>query len=57
MWCLSAQDWNISQLCYEVDVEPYAKTRDAAIGQLAAAAGVKVKACVSHTLYVSSKLS
>lgn len=43
----------MQQLCYEVDVEPYAKSRDAAVGQLAAAAGVAVSASVSHTLYVS----
>lgn len=42
----------MQQLCYEVDVEPYARTRDAAINQLAAAAGVEVSAHVSHTLYV-----
>jgi deoxyribodipyrimidine photolyase len=47
------QEWQISQLCYEVDVEPYAQTRDAAINQLAAQAGVAVAPFVSHTLYVS----
>jgi cryptochrome len=46
-------DWSITQLCYEVDVEPYALRRDAAIGGLAAAAGVEVTPFVSHTLYVS----
>ena len=48
------QEWNVQQLCYEVDVEPYARTRDAAINQLAAAAGVEVSAHVSHTLYVGA---
>jgi cryptochrome len=43
----------VQQLCYEVDVEPYARTRDAAINQLAASAGVQVSAHISHTLYVS----
>lgn len=43
----------MQQLCYEVDVEPYARTRDAAINQLATAAGVEVSAHASHTLYVS----
>lgn len=52
MWCV-LQEWNVQQLCYEVDVEPYARTRDATINQLAAAAGVQVSAHVSHTLYVS----
>uniref|UniRef100_A0A383VLE2 Photolyase/cryptochrome alpha/beta domain-containing protein n=1 Tax=Tetradesmus obliquus TaxID=3088 RepID=A0A383VLE2_TETOB len=45
------KEWDVQQLCYEVDVEPYAKSRDAAVGQLAAAAGVAVSASVSHTLY------
>jgi hypothetical protein len=44
----------VQQLCYEVDVEPYARTRDADINQMAAAAGVQVSAHVSHTLYVST---
>lgn len=50
---LLPQEWDVQQLCYEVDVEPYARTRDAAINQLAASAGVQVSAHVSHTLYVS----
>lgn len=55
MYCLSyvLQEWGVQQLCYEVDVEPYARTRDTAINQLAASAGVQVSAHVSHTLYVS----
>jgi hypothetical protein len=48
------QEWDIQQLCYEVDIEPYATTRDAAIGEAAKAAGVKVSPFVSHTLYVST---
>lgn len=44
----------MQQLCYEVDVEPYARSRDTTINQMAAAAGVQVSAHVSHTLYVSS---
>lgn len=47
------QEWGVQQLCYEVDVEPYARSRDAAINEAAAAAGVTVSAHVSHTLYVS----
>lgn len=46
-------DWGITQLCYEVDVEPYALRRDAAIAALATGAGVEVAPFVSHTLYVS----
>jgi cryptochrome len=47
------KDWSISQLCFELDTEPYARSRDATVRQLAAAAGVEVKSPVSHTLYVS----
>jgi cryptochrome len=49
------QEWDVQQLCYEVDVEPYAKSRDAAVGVMAAEAGVDVSPCVSHTLYVSDR--
>jgi hypothetical protein len=45
----------ISQLCFETDVEPYAKARDAAVRQLAVAAGVAVSEHTSHTLYVSAR--
>jgi hypothetical protein len=48
------KDWSISQLCFEQDTEPYARSRDAAVRQLAAAADVEVKSPVSHTLYVSA---
>lgn len=48
---LTLQEWQVQQLCYEVDVEPYARSRDADIQQLAAAAGVQVSAHVSHTMY------
>jgi hypothetical protein len=54
--CVSLQEWDVQQLCYEVDVEPYAKSRDAAVGVMAAEAGVAVSSCVSHTLYVSDRL-
>ena len=50
------QEWHITQLCYEVDVEPYAQTRDATINQLAVQAGVAVAPYISHTLYVSGWL-
>ncbi|KIZ03776.1 cryptochrome 2 (photolyase-like) [Monoraphidium neglectum] len=49
------KDWQISQLCFEADVEPYAKARDATVAQLAQAAGVHVSAHTSHTLYVSRR--
>lgn len=46
------QDWQVTQLCYEVDVEPYARARDQQVARVAADAGVLVSAHVSHTLYV-----
>ncbi|KAF8061969.1 UVR3 [Scenedesmus sp. PABB004] len=45
------KDWGVTQLCFEVDTEPYAKRRDADVAAAAAAAGVAVSAHVSHTLY------
>ncbi|KAF6258816.1 6-4 photolyase [Scenedesmus sp. NREL 46B-D3] len=50
------QEWGVHQLCYEVDVEPYAKSRDAAVASMAAEAGVAVCPCVSHTLYDTGML-
>ena len=44
------QDWDVQRLAYEVDIEPYAKTRDAEINGLAAAAGVEVLTRCGHTL-------
>jgi hypothetical protein len=55
--CCVLQEWGVQQLCYEVDVEPYARARDNSINQMAAAAGVQVSAHVSHTLYVSAAQS
>lgn len=45
------KDWQITHLCFETDVEPYAKARDGTVTQMAAAAGVEVSAHTSHTLY------
>jgi deoxyribodipyrimidine photolyase len=42
----------ITHLCFEADVEPYAKARDAAITAAAAAAGVEMSVHTSHTLHV-----
>ena len=44
------QDWDVQRLAYEVDIEPYAKTRDAEINGLAATAGVEVLTRCGHTL-------
>jgi cryptochrome len=45
------KEWGVTRLCFESDTEPYAKQRDAAVRQLAEAAGVEVHSSVSHTLY------
>nr|AXE72850.1 6-4 photolyase [Chlamydomonas sp. ICE-L] len=45
------KDWQVDELCYEVDTEPYAVLRDAHVSSLAKAANVEVKSFVSHTLY------
>ncbi|KAJ9534555.1 hypothetical protein QJQ45_022092, partial [Haematococcus lacustris] len=50
------KDWDITQLCFEVDTEPYATQRDAQVQQLAAEARVEVRAFVSHTLYDTAQL-
>uniref|UniRef100_A0A7S0KZH7 Photolyase/cryptochrome alpha/beta domain-containing protein n=1 Tax=Coccolithus braarudii TaxID=221442 RepID=A0A7S0KZH7_9EUKA len=47
---LAFERWGINRMAYEVDIEPYAKTRDAAIDQLACKAGVQVLQKVGHTL-------
>jgi hypothetical protein len=46
----------VTQLCYEVDTEPYAALRDTRVAQLASDAGVQVAPFVSHTLYVSAPI-
>jgi len=43
--------WQIDELCFEHDTEPYAQERDAQIKKLAGMAGVDVYSPVSHTLY------
>ena len=45
------QEWNITQLTFEEDPEPYGKERDHAICALAAEFGVQVVIRSSHTLY------
>ncbi|XP_069132654.1 cryptochrome-1-like [Argopecten irradians] len=48
--------WNITTLTYEVDTEPYAKQRDAAVDDIAKECGVEVIKCVSHTLYDTKRI-
>uniref|UniRef100_A0A8K9UVW1 Cryptochrome circadian regulator 3b n=1 Tax=Oncorhynchus mykiss TaxID=8022 RepID=A0A8K9UVW1_ONCMY len=50
------KDWNISQLTFECDSEPFGKERDAAIKKLATEAGVEVVSRTSHTLYDLDKI-
>ncbi|GFR42357.1 hypothetical protein Agub_g3052, partial [Astrephomene gubernaculifera] len=50
------QEWGVHKLCFEMDTEPYARTRDARVRQLAEEAGVEVHAAVSHTLYDTDML-
>jgi cryptochrome len=50
------REWGITRLTFEVDTEPYAKTRDAQISELAQKAKVEVISCVSHTLWDMEQL-
>ena len=43
-------EWDVQRLAYETDIEPYAKSRDGEINQLAATAGVELVTRVGHTL-------
>ena len=45
------KEWNVKKLTFEIDVEPYAKERDASIIKLAEENSVQVVTKVSHTLY------
>ncbi|XP_051884821.1 cryptochrome-1-like [Pristis pectinata] len=45
------KEWNVTQLTFEYDSEPFGKERDAAIMKLAKIAGVEVTVQISHTLY------
>ena len=43
--------WKVSKLTFESDTEPYAKSRDAKVQEIAKQHGVDVVTKVSHTLY------
>ena len=45
------KEWDITRLSFEVDCEPFRKSRDAVITGLAEQSGVEVISRVSHTLY------
>jgi cryptochrome len=49
-------EWGITRLTFEVDIEPYAKQRDAEISELAKQANIEVVSCTSHTLYDMEQL-
>ena len=42
--------WKVERLAFEIDTEPYAKARDAQIGELAAKSGVQLMTRWGHTL-------
>lgn len=50
------KEWNVKKLTFEVDIEPYAKTRDEEIKKLADHHSVTVVTKVSHTIYDLEKL-
>ncbi|XP_071820766.1 cryptochrome-1-like [Apostichopus japonicus] len=50
------KDWEISQLTFETDTEPYARQRDSEVIKLAEEHEVKVVQTVSHTLFDSEKI-
>lgn len=43
--------WRVKRLTFELDIEPYARKRDAIVEQLARKYNVEVIQKVSHTLY------
>ena len=45
------KEWDITRLSFEVDCEPFRKSRDAVITGLAKQSGIEVISRVSHTLY------
>ena len=49
------KEWNVKKLTFEVDIEPYAKSRDEEIQKLAEKYSVTVVTKVSHTVYDTEK--
>lgn len=45
------KEWKVEKITWEVDTEPYARSRDEKIERLARDCGVKVVSLVGHTLY------
>lgn len=48
--------WNVKQLSYEVDTEPYSRLRDDKVNEMAAEHKVEISKHVSHTLYDVTKI-
>jgi cryptochrome len=51
------KEWNVKKLTFEVDIEPYAKTRDEEIKKLAENHSVTVVSKTSHTIYDLEQLA
>ncbi|KAK3872383.1 hypothetical protein Pcinc_022528 [Petrolisthes cinctipes] len=50
------EDWKVQKITWEVDTEPYARSRDEKVEKLARECGVKVVSLVGHTLYNTEKI-
>lgn len=49
------KQWEITHLTFEIDIEPYAKERDATIKALAEKSGITVITHTTHTLFDTEK--
>ena len=45
------QKWGVSRMTYEYDTEPYSRSRDLKVSELAKEHGVEVVYKISHTLH------
>lgn len=45
------REWGVSRLTYEYDTEPYSRSRDQRVSELAEEHGVEVVYKISHTLH------
>lgn len=50
------KEWNVNELAFEEDPEPFGKERDAAVCTLAQESNVRAIICTSHTLYNLQKV-
>ncbi|KAL0415317.1 UNVERIFIED_CONTAM: (6-4)DNA photolyase [Sesamum latifolium] len=49
--CRCLKEWNIKNLCFEFDTEPYYQALDNKVKKYATAAGIEIFSPVSHTLF------